>query len=415
MVEDLKVKIAIISHAQIIPVFQNRWKRLAQDEEYEVHLLVPEYWEQTWFGEKVIYQPQELHENNFHIHPLPTTSVKNWSRYLFKSIDARFREIQPELIYIIHEEGILIHHQIYMYRKLFAPNAKIIFFSMNARGVPFQITKNPVKKIIYKWMWDAVVKQTDASLVHYPGCLDSLRRGGYAKPIYLQTQVGVDEKVFCPNKAIREKYRKKINFEDKFVIGYSGRLTKDKGVDDLVAVFISIASKYDNLALLLVGNGELREEVEHIFAQSELTDLLYITGFVDQAEVPAYMNAMDIFVLGSKTTPHWIDTFPLVTVQAQATELAVIAADSASIPWQLADSAHIYPEGNRESLEKKLLKLYQDDTLRTSLAKKGRDRCLENFCHEGMTENFKLIAQQVMSGKYIYHHEGEIYTQWKAF
>lgn len=413
--EQNKLKVVIISHAQVIPVFQNRWKRLAQDDIYEVHLLVPEYWEQTWFGEKVIYKPTEVHANNFHVHPLPTTSVKNWSRYLFKSIDAKFKEIQPQLIYIVHEEGILIHQQIYLYRKLFAPEAKIIFFSMNARGVPYQITRNPLKKIVYKWMWNTVVNQTEASLVHYPGCLESLRKGGYDKPVFLQTQVGVDENVFFPDSYNREKYRKKIKFQDKFVIGYSGRLTKDKGVDDLVAVFLSLVRQHENLALLLVGNGELRNEVESKFFEAKLNHLIHITGFVDQAEVPAYMNAMDVFVLGSKTTPHWVDTFPLVTVQAQAIGLAVIASNSGAIPWQLADSASIFPEGDKEKLKEAILNLIQDKGLRNKIALGGRKRCLENFSHAGMTENFKKIIQQVMSGAFNQHSEGETYTQWKAY
>ena len=59
------LKIIIISHALVIPVFQRRWKKLAQDKNYEVHLLIPQYWVQTWFGEKVVYEPKEIHIENF--------------------------------------------------------------------------------------------------------------------------------------------------------------------------------------------------------------------------------------------------------------------------------------------------------------------------------------------------------------
>ena len=409
------LKIAIISHALVLPVNQNRWKRLAQDKSYEVHLLVPEYWEQTWFKEKVVYKPKEVHDENFHVHPIPTTSVKNWGKYLFKSIDGKFREIKPDLIYIIHEESILIHHQIYLYRKFFAPKAKIIFFSMNARGIPYQKSTHPIKKYIHKWMWENIKKNTDAALVHYPGCLDSLRSGGYDKPVYLQTQVGVDETLFAPNQSIRDEYRKKIDFEDKFVIGYAGRLTVDKGVDDLIDVFIKLSQKYEDIALLLVGNGDLKQLIEEDVNKHNLQDRVHITGFVDQAEVPNYMNAMDTFVLGSKTMPHWIDTFPLVTVQAQATKVPVIASDSASIPWQLGKSAKIFKEGDREELYQALEEFINDKELRDDYAIKGQKRSHENFCHAGMTENFKKIVEQVMSDEFIYHEKDEKYIQWKAY
>jgi len=341
-----KVKIAIISHALVVPVNQNRWKRLAQNSNYEIHLVVPKYWESDWFGkdEHIVYEPKELHNGNFNIHPLDTTSVKNWSKYIYISFDAKFREIKPDLIYIIHGESILIHHQIYLYKQLFAPKAKVIFFSMNAKGVPS-------KRFYNRWMWTNIKKNTNAAVVHYPGCLKSLRDGGYEKPIYLQTQVGVDEELFKPDKSTRQVYRKKIGFESKFVIGYVGRLTVDKGVDDLLNI---LPLEGVDWALLLVGNGDLKGEIEEAIKQKGWEDRVHITGFVDQADVPKYMNAMDCFVLGSKTMPHWIDTFPLVTVQAQAVGLPVIASDSASLPWQLADTALFYHEGDIKSLDVRL-------------------------------------------------------------
>ena len=346
---------------------------------------------------------------------MPTTSVKNWSKYLFKSIDGKFRKIKPDIIYIIHEETILIHHQIYLYRMLFAPKAKIIFFSMNASGVPYKNAVHPIKKYIHKCMWENIKKNTDASLVHFPGCLDSLRSGNYYKPIYLQTQVGVDETLFAPNKSIREQYRNKIGFTGKFVIGYTGRIVIDKGVKDLVHAFIKLSKKYEHITLLLVGSGNLKNEIDNDIRRNSLCRRVHITGFVDQAEVPKYMNAMDTFVLGSKTMPHWLDTFPLVTVQAQAVKVPVIASDSASLPWQLADSAKIYKEGNDNELLRALEIFINDKNIRSTYAKKGQNRSHEYFCHEGMTDNFKKIVKQVMLNDIIYHKRNERYVQWKAF
>jgi glycosyltransferase involved in cell wall biosynthesis len=409
------IKIAIISHALVIPVFQNRWKELAKDKDYEVHLLIPKYWEQTWFGEKVIYKHSELHDDNFHVHPLPTTSVRNWVIYLFKSIDIKFRKIKPDLIYIIHEESILIHHQIYLSKKLFAPKAKVIFFSMNARGVPGLKHKNIFKRLIRNAMWINIKKNTDAALAHYPGCLKSLRDGGYQKPIFIQTQVGVDEKLFAPKPEIRKKYRDFLKFDEYFVLGYTGRLVIDKGVDDLWAVFELLAYKYSGLALLLVGNGDLKEDIEQRVQKSGLKERVHITGFVQQDEVPNYMNAMDTFILGSKTMPHWIDTFPLVTVQAQACGIPVISSDSASLPWQLDDTALFYKEGHRADLAKKIEHIYTDGELRHKQSFRGRIRTRKLFCIKAMTYNFKCICQQIMSGKIVYHNNGGNYVQWRAF
>ncbi len=407
--------IVVISHALVIPVTQNRWKLLARQPGISVHVFVPEYWEQTWFGEKVVYEPVETHDNNFHVHPTPTTSKSNWGKYFFKSFDLKLRELKPDLIYIIQEESILIHHQIYLYRNFFAPEAKIIFLSMNASGIPYQKATNPIKRMVHKLLWNNIKKNTDVALVHYPGCVESLRSGSYNKPIYIQTQVGVDETLFAPDPSKRELYRKKTGFQNELVIGYVGRLIVDKGVDDLLDVFVKLVKKYPHIRLLLVGNGELRTKINQISTDNNLTDYIHITGFVDQAEVPAFMNAMDILVLASKTMPHWIDTFPLVTVQAQAVRVPVIASDSGAIPWQLADSARVFPEGDRQKLAEALVEFIESREERDRYAQKGQKRSHSFFCHQGMTHNFIKIIDQVMSGNYIYHDKNDDYTQWKAY
>jgi glycosyltransferase involved in cell wall biosynthesis len=414
-VSDKKIKLAIISHALVIPPFRNRWEKLAQDPNYEVHLFVPKHWEQNWFGEKKIYRTEDEAVGNYFVHAMATTDEKNWGRYLLKSFAKELKILQPNLIYIIHEEGILVHHQIYLYKRLFSPKSKVIFFSMNARGVPWSQSRNWLKKMIGRMMWWQVKKCTDAVLAHYPGCQASLRAGGYQKPIYLQTQVGVDEKLFSPNAEIRHCYRKKVGADGCFVIGYCGRMTEDKGVDDLLSVFIGIAESNPSFFLLLVGSGPMKEEIETTLLDKGLSHRCLVTGFIEQSEIPHYMNAMDLFVLGSKTMPHWIDTFPLVTVQAQSVGVPVLASDSASLPWQLGDSAKFFPEGNRKALKGELLNLIEDDKLRKELSLRGMKRSHEYFCHEGMTDNFKNIASQVISNKVQYHKQGETYAQWKAY
>ena len=111
----------------------------------------------------------------------------------------------------------------------------------------------------------------------------------------------------------------------------------------------------------------------------------------------------------------WIDTFPLVTVQAQAVGLPVVASDSASLPWQLADTALFFHEGDRKELKEKVLIYAYNPPLKDEYAQKGRERSREYFCHGGMTENFKKIVAQVLEEKTVYHQENEKYTQWKAY
>lgn len=384
------LKLAVISHAFVEELFQKRWRLLAEKYPVEVSLLVPEIWRSNWLGDEVVYRPKAVEDGRFRVIPLPTTSQRNWGRYFFKSLDAKFRSIQPHIVYTIHEETIWVNQQIITYRNLWTRSAKLIFFSMNALGVP-------QKRFYHRLMWRRIKENCDAALCHYPGCLKSLRDGGFEKPIYMQTQIGVDEDMYRPDAQKRSEVRKMLGFEDKFVIGYTGRLTKDKGVNDLLG---SLPLDGVDWGLLLVGDGDLREEIERWIADRNWQERVYIVGAVPQPEVADYMRAMDCFVLGSRTMPHWIDTFPNVTVQAMACSVPVVGSDSGAIPFQLGDAGLIFPEGDREKLKEHLLYLANNEQVRARIAEKGRQRSLANFCVRSITDNFYNILQQVHSGHF---------------
>lgn len=379
------VKIAIISHALVQEVPQKRWRILAEKYPVEVTLLVPRIWRSKWLRDEVVFRPRVIVDGRFRVIPLPTTSETNWGRYFFKSFDAKIRSIKPDIIYVIHEESIWIHQQIITYRNIWAPEARLIFFSMNARGVP-------LKRFYHRLMWNRIKKNYDAALCHYPGCLKSLRDGGFDKPIYMQTQIGVDEDIYCPDEQRRKEMRRKLGFEDKFVIGYTGRLTKDKGVNDLLA---ALPLRDVDWALLLVGNGDFREEIEKIVRQNEWQDRVHMAGTVPQHMVPDYMRAMDCFVLASRTCPHWIDTFPNVTVQAMACKVPVIGSDSGAIPWQLGDAGLIFHEGDVVKLHKHLMHMADNMEDRKAIAQKGMERSLANFCVRALTDEFYEILKKL--------------------
>lgn len=408
-------KIVIINHALVIPVFRHRWERLAEQEGYEVHLVIPKYWEQERFAEKVIYKNEDETRGNYHVHAMETSNISNPGTYRFKGLKSLLKTISPDVIYMIGAEGINLFQQVIWTSKLFVPKARIIFFTMNARGVPYTRSANIINKLYLFMRWKSIERFTDAALVHYPGCLNSLRNGGYKKPVFLQTQVGVDEELFSPNAEERKTIRQRLGFENQFVIGFLGRLVEEKGILDITEAVMKLLKEGKKVVLLCVGNGKLKNELIEIFDKNGYKDKLHITDFVDQSVVPDYLNAMDVLILGSQTTKKWIDTFPLATVQAQAVGIPVIASNSASIPWQLGDSALIYPEKNVEELLLKIETLMNDASLRSEIAAKGRSRSLDFFCHTGMTNNFMKIIDQVLRDEFTYHSPNEEYVQWKAY
>lgn len=398
------IKLVVIDHSFFEPTYRKRWKLLAKRHPVEVTLLVPKVWKFDWFGETAIYEPDPVADGNYRVVPLPTTTKQNWSKYFFLSPDAKFREIDPDVIHIQHSEMALIHHQIIPYKKLWASDATITFFTMNALGVRQE-------KWHQRFRWRHLKNNVQAALCHYPGCRESLRDAAFEKPIYQQTSYGVDEDLFAADSTEREEVREELGVSDSFVIGYAGRLTADKGVDDLLA---TLPLDGVDWSLLLLGDGEMWDDIGELVRNEGWEDRVILPGFVEKDVVARYMKAMDVYVLGSKTRENWIDTFPRSIVEAMATEIPVIGSDSGAIPYQVGDAGIIYPEGDVSALKAHLTELASDPARRERLGEQGRKASVSRFGQRTLADNFYKILQQLHTDDIRYNEGGES-CQYKAY
>lgn len=119
------------------------------------------------------------------------------------------------------------------------------------------------------------------------------------------------------NKIAELKTRYGIKSGD-FVIGYSGRLVKDKGIIELVQAFDRLKNA-ENCRLLLVGMFEERDALPEDIKDRILNDdrIIY-TGFVNGG-MENYYSMMDLYVL-----PSYREGFPTGVLEAQAMRLPVI-------------------------------------------------------------------------------------------
>lgn len=376
-----RIRLVVVGHSLALEDTHTRWRMLAEWYPVSVTLVVPRRWRTKWLGKDQVFRPRGVKGDSFAVLPLSTTNTYRWGTYLFLSTGLFLRRIKPDVVYVMHEELVRIHQQMLSFLSLWCPTAKYLFFSMNARGVPQH-------KWHYRWMWRRLRRTASAALCHYPGCARSLRHAGFDKRIYLQTQVGVDTATFHPDANVRTRKRAELEVDNCFVIGYAGRLVEQKGVFDLLAALPLSVIEW---RLLLIGDGEARESIEKKAREEGVSEHVILTGRVPMAEVAEYMNAMDVFVIPSRTTPGWVDTFPLVCAQAMACEVAVVGSDSGAISYQLGDCGKVFPEGNVAALRETLAGLAADPDTRSTLARRGRERCETMFTIEALTRNFYSV------------------------
>lgn len=142
-----------------------------------------------------------------------------------------------------------------------------------------------------------------------------IRRGQYK---VIKNAIDTDR--FRYDVGVRQNYRKKLNVESDLVVGHIGRFAVQKNHRFLISVFSEIVKLHSCAKLVLVGDGELRGEIEQQIRSLGLEDKVMLLGL--RKDIPAILNAMDIFVL-----PSFFEGLPVVGVEAQATGLPVVLSD----------------------------------------------------------------------------------------
>lgn len=125
---------------------------------------------------------------------------------------------------------------------------------------------------------------------------------------------------FYYNEKLREEYRKKYGVEDKFVLCNIGRFTEQKNHIFLFEILKEINKKKDAV-LILIGDGNLKDEYQRKLRELEIEDKVIFTGVVNN--VHEVLNAADTFVFPSK-----FEGLGIVLIEAQANGLKCYASDN---------------------------------------------------------------------------------------
>ena len=132
---------------------------------------------------------------------------------------------------------------------------------------------------------------------------------------------GVDLEKFAFNEETKCEIRKKLAIpEDAFVLGHVGRFSYQKNHEYLIDIFARLCGTRDDVRLLLVGEGELEQNIKDKVNNLGLQDKVIFYGTTDAPQ--KIFSAIDIFAL-----PSNFEGLPIVGVEAQASGLPVVFSD----------------------------------------------------------------------------------------
>lgn len=133
-------------------------------------------------------------------------------------------------------------------------------------------------------------------------------------------QNAIDSQKFIADANIREKIRKALRVESKFVVGHVGRMQPEKNHDFLIDVFAEIKKKKSDAELILVGTGPLEEKVKSKVAEKGLSDCVHFLG--NRKDMNRIYQAMDVFVF-----PSLFEGLGIVAIEAQAAGVPIVCSE----------------------------------------------------------------------------------------
>ncbi len=184
--------------------------------------------------------------------------------------------------------------------------------------------------------------------------------------------------------AIRERFGSRI-------ILSVGRLIYYKGFDVLIR-----AMKDVNGHLLIIGDGPMREELQRLIAELDLSARVTLLNEIQNDEIVDYYRASDVFALASIARS---EAFGIVQLEAMACGVPVVNTRlDSGVPYVSLDgqTGITVPPNDVAALAAAINQLLDDPDLRARYGQAGRNRVAEEFTSEVMTRRMLELYEEVM-------------------
>jgi glycosyltransferase involved in cell wall biosynthesis len=351
----------MLSKALVVGAYQRKCEELAQLPGVELTVVVPPYWQEAGrrielehrytAGYELIVEPMRFN-GHFHVHYYPGLARQVCRR-------------QPDILHIDEEPYNLASFQALRLGQ--QVGARCLFFTW----------QNLYRRYAFPFSWleSYVLRHAAYAIAGNAEAVTVLRRKGYAGPVTVIPQFGVDPAIYSPMNSYQQQESCLLP-PASFTIGYVGRLVEEKGLFVLLRAVVRLTGDW---RLVLIGSGPLQPQIERLAASLGIVGRLTFIPGVPSSEMPRYLSQFSVLVLPSLTQPNWKEQFGRVLVEAMSCQVPVIGSDCGEIPQVIGEAGLIVPEGDGEALRQALARLQADADLRQRLGELGRARVLAHY------------------------------------
>ncbi len=368
----LSVRVVMISKALVVSTYRQKAALMAAEPGLELTVIVPPGWR-----EKRSRLPLEEGETpGYRMIVSPVMWNGSYHMHWYPQLGRLLNEIRPDLVHIDEEP-----YNLATYPALRAANrvgARAIFFSWQNIGRTYPPPFRWLERYVYEHAAGAIAGNHAAASV--------LAEKGYAGPLAVIPQFGVDPALFAPQPRPGEQ---------PFTIGFAGRLVEEKGLWVLLEALQRLEGPW---RMQFMGDGPLLPALQERLQELGMSERVSWQPRIPSSEMPAMLAALDVLVLPSLTRPNWKEQFGRVLIEAMACGTPVVGSDSGEIPHVIGDAGLVVPEGDGAALAAALARLRDDPALRATLSRLGRERVLAGFTQEQVARATVALYRALLAG-----------------
>lgn len=345
-----------------------------------------------------VYSPWDSRIAN---HPALRSDVNH---YKFIDVTSLKSRIARRLYSCCHHEEYYNYFIEYYFEKVYADLQKSDFDLLileNCVGFTYKLSKRKYRNLVLHLHNELLHSQSRYHDVIFDSLTKILTVSDYIKSrvssIQLSPKIqtihnGIDLSKFKKKKNSFIN-RKEMGFsENDFVMVYSGRINKEKGVSELIDAMLFLI-EYPTIKLMIIGGsffGNTNHDDAFICSLKEKTntikDRIIFTGYIPYENIPDYLQLADIAVIPS----IWNDPFPTTELEAQSMGLPIITTRRGGIPEEVSEENAILLEIDEHfvpNLASAILDLYEHPDKREKMSLAGLERA-KLFDKENYSKNF---------------------------
>ena len=179
---------------------------------------------------------------------------------------------------------------------------------------------------------------------------------------------------------------------DKLLVTFAARMTLQKAPLIMLSAFKELTREYDNVVLLMVGEGDLRDEAERLAVELELQNRVIFQNF--RSDMAAILSQSDIFCL-----PSFWEGMPIGLLEAMAMKNAVIATmvDGSKEIIENNENGLLIPANSAQKMAEGLLELCKDSDKRKRLQENAYLTVARGYNVQTMAAEISSIYSKVYS------------------